>query len=313
MNVLLINPGRRDYLVKYFINLSKKYRLKIFLIDKDKNIPSFAVSKKTFNFISPEVKNKKKYILFLRKFILKKKIDVIFPISEWELKILAEEKIYYKKRFTEVIISDLKVIKICQNKLVTQKFLKKNKILYPKTVPFNQIKNNLPVIKKKIIGSGSRDQSVIKNLKDIPRFNNNEFFFQKYLNYQEYGADILNDLNGNYIHSTFKKKLLMRSGDTDKAEIVYSKTFENFAKIISNLLRPIGIIDIDFLFNGKDFFILDINPRIGGGYPFTHEYGYNYIDIILSIVKNSKKKIKFNAKNKDSKIFSKGISIYTHK
>ena len=98
MNVLLINPGRRDYLVKYFINLSRKYKLKIFLIDKDKNVPSFAVSKKTFNFISPPVKDKKNYILFLRKFILKKKIDIIFPVSEWELKILAEEKLYYKKK-----------------------------------------------------------------------------------------------------------------------------------------------------------------------------------------------------------------------
>ena len=313
MNILLINPGRRDYLVKYFINLSRKYKLKIFLIDKDKNAASFAVSKKTFNFISPPVKDKKNYILFLRKFILKKKIDIIFPVSEWELKILAEEKLYYKKRFIEVIISDLKVINICQNKLTTIKFLKKNKIFYPKTVSFNKIKDNLPVIKKRVKGSGSIDQSLIKNLKEIPRFNNNKFFFQKYFNYQEYGADILNDLNGNYIHSSFKKKILMRSGDTDKAEMVHSKTFEDFAKRISVALRPVGIIDIDFLFNGKNFFILDINPRIGGGYPFTHEYGYNYLDIILSIVKNKKNKIKFNAKNKNRKIFSKGISIYSNK
>jgi len=73
MNILLTNPGRRDYLVKYFISLSKKYKLNIFLVDKYKNIPSFAVSKKTFNFICPPVKNKKKYIRFLRKLILKKK------------------------------------------------------------------------------------------------------------------------------------------------------------------------------------------------------------------------------------------------
>jgi len=313
MNILLTNPGRRDYLVKYFISLSKKYKLNIFLVDKYKNIPSFAVSKKTFNFICPPVKNKKKYIRFLRKLILKKKIDIIFPISEWELKTLAEEKLYYKKRSIQVIVSHLKVIKICQNKLSTIKFLKKNKISFPKIISFNKIKKNLPVIKKRVTGSGSRDQSVIKNLKDIPRINNKKFFFQKYFTYQEYGADILNDLNGNYIHSTFKKKILMRSGDTDRAEIVYSKTFEDFAKKISKVLRPVGIIDIDFLFNGKNFFILDINPRVGGGYPFTHEYGHNYIDAILSIAKNSKKKIKFNATNKNRKIFSKGISIYTHK
>jgi hypothetical protein len=73
MNILLINPGRRDYLVKYFINLSKKYKLKIFLVDKDKNIPSFAVSKKTFNFISPPVKKKKRIYSFSKKINFRKK------------------------------------------------------------------------------------------------------------------------------------------------------------------------------------------------------------------------------------------------
>jgi carbamoyl-phosphate synthase large subunit len=311
MNILLINPGRRDYLVKYFINLSKKYKLRIYLLDKDKNIPSFAVSNKTFNFISPPVKNKSKYTLFLKKFILKKKINVIFPLSEWELKVLAQLKYYFKKKSVEIIVSSTKVINICQNKLSTAKFLDKNKILYPKIVKFDQIKKFLPVIKKKTIGSGSRDQVIIKYKKYIPFYDSKSFFFQKYLNYQEYGADILNDLNGNYIHSSFKKKLLMRAGDTDRAEIIKKKIFEIFAKKISLKLRHIGLIDIDFLFNGKQIFILDINPRIGGGYPFTHEYGYNYLDVILSIIKSGNKNFKFNIKNQ--KIFSKGINIYSHK
>ena len=51
MNILLINPGRRDYLVNFFILLKKKYNLNIFLIDPDKNIPAFKVSTHTKNFI----------------------------------------------------------------------------------------------------------------------------------------------------------------------------------------------------------------------------------------------------------------------
>ena len=171
----------------------------------------------------------------------------------------------------------------------------------------------MPVIKKRVLGSGSKDQVIIKNLYDIPRENSKKFFLQKYLNCQEYGVDILNDLNGNYIHSSFKKKILMRAGDTDKAILVYSKFFEDFAKKISFALKHIGIIDVDFLFNGKKIFVLDINPRIGGGYPFTHEYGYNYLEFILSKIINNNKNIKFNIKKKNYNMFSKGISIYNHK
>lgn len=96
MNVLLINPGRRDYLVKYFINLSKKYKLKIFLVDKDKNIPSFAVSKKTSNFNSPLVKNKKNYIRFLRKLILKKKLILFFLSLSGNLRFSQRKNIIIK-------------------------------------------------------------------------------------------------------------------------------------------------------------------------------------------------------------------------
>ena len=36
MKILLLNPGRRDYLVKYFLDLSNKFNLKIFILDSDK-------------------------------------------------------------------------------------------------------------------------------------------------------------------------------------------------------------------------------------------------------------------------------------
>ena len=57
MNILLVNPGRRNYIVEYFLEL-KKFNLKIFLIDQDKNIPSFSL-KNTKNYICPAASKKK--------------------------------------------------------------------------------------------------------------------------------------------------------------------------------------------------------------------------------------------------------------
>ena len=41
MNILLTNIGRRTYIVKYFEELRKKYKLNIFLMDSNKFVPSF--------------------------------------------------------------------------------------------------------------------------------------------------------------------------------------------------------------------------------------------------------------------------------
>ncbi len=313
MRILLVNPGRRDYIVNFFLKIRKKYNLKIYLIDADKFVPSFKVSNKTNNFICPKVKEKKKFKIFLRKFISEKKIDIVFPLSEWELELLAEEKIFYKRKKVEIVISDLQIIKICKNKILMSKKLLQNNFFSPEIVKFSEINKKLPIIKKKISGSGSKFQSLIQKKWQAPKKKQREFFFQKYLKGEEYGIDILNDLNGNYVHHCCRKKILIRSGDTDKALIVKYKIFEDFAKKLSSVLRHIGIVDVDFIYKENKIFILDINLRIGGGYPFTHLYGYNYIDKILSMIKDPHKKIIFSEKKKFSGVvFTKGISIYRH-
>lgn len=311
MNILLINPGRRDYLVNFFILLKKKYNLNIYLIDPDKNIPAFKVSTHTKNFICPKVKNQKKFFSFIKRFISKNKIDIIFPISDRELKILSQKKNLLMKKGVNVIVSNLEVIENCQNKIRCSKYLKKFNILCPKIIARKDINSFLPVIKKEINGSSSENQEIIFKSDQIHKSYHKKFFFQKFLKYQEFNLDILNDLNGNYLHSCVKKKLFIRSGDTDKAEIVNNKAFITFAKRLSKALKHIGVIDVDFLYNKKKFYVLDINPRFGGGYPFTHVYGYNYIECLISLVLKNKK-IKFKIFNRKKNIFSKGITIYPH-
>ena len=190
-----------------------------------------------------------------------------------------------------MVLSNSDVISICENKIKTGIFLKKIGINYPKIIPFSKIKVNLPVIKKNIFGNSSKNQKIIRKFNDIPRKKDYGYFYQKYLNFQEYGMDILNDFDGNFLHCLARKKISMRAGDTDKAEIISSKKFSNLAKKISSKLKHVGNLDIDFLVNKKKIYVIDLNPRFGGGYPFTHEYGYNYIKALIELSLNNKKKL----------------------
>ena len=154
MRILLVNPGRRDYIINFFLNIKKKYNLKIYLIDADELIPSFKVSNITNNYISPKVKDKKKFKFFLRKFISGKKINVVFPLSEWELELLAEEKKFYKRKKVEIIISNSKIINICKNKVLMSKKLNQNDFFSPEIIKFSEVPKNLPVVQKKFVEVG---------------------------------------------------------------------------------------------------------------------------------------------------------------
>ena len=92
---------------------------------------------------------------------------------------------------------------------------------------------------------------------------------------QEYGLDIMNDLDGNYIATSVKKKLTMRAGETDKAITVRDERLEDIGRGISQAMRHVGILDCDLIVSNSRAVVLDLNPRFGGGYPFSHRAGVN--------------------------------------
>ena len=57
-----------------------------------------------------------------------------------------------------------------------------------------ELKKNLPVIKKEVRGNSSKNQMIINSIDQIPKIENKNFFFQKYIKSEEFGMDILNDL-----------------------------------------------------------------------------------------------------------------------
>ena len=294
IKVLLTNVGRRTYFIKYFNDLIKLgYPLKIYLSDMSMDTASFYVNKNFKKVIFPEVSlSRKNYVKKVMTFCKKKKINLVLPLTDLDLYILAKYKNYFLKNKTTVVISNVNLIKTFHNKIAAHNFCLKKNINSPKI--FNDIKFiNFPVMQKKITGSGSQDLKFIKNKKFLLPLKDKNFFFQKFIKGKEYNMDILNDLKGNYLHSTTKLKLLMRAGETDKAQIVKKKIFNKLGKKLSNLIQHIGPIDVDFIMDKKkNIFFIDFNLRFGGGYPFTHEAGSNYLKAIIDNYMNKKIYIK---------------------
>src|SRR5690606_31572647 len=105
---------------------------------------------------------------------------------------------------------------------------------------------------------------------------------QEKINGDEYGIDILNDFEGKHYGSFIRKKMSMRSGETDKAISVINGKFSKIAKTIAEHTKHIGNMDCDFFVSNDKVYYLEMNPRFGGGYPFSHEAGINTPAIYLS-------------------------------
>ena len=69
----------------------------------------------------------------------------------------------------------------------------------------------------------------------------------------------------------------MRSGETDRSKIIIDKKLSKFAEKLISIFRPYGNIDCDVIRNKSgQIFLIDVNPRFGGGYPATHLSGKNF-------------------------------------
>ena len=111
--------------------------------------------------------------------------------------------------------------------------------------------------------------------------------YQECLKGQEYGADIISDLNGNFKNIIIKKKLAMRAGETDIAELIENVVIYEELKKLSALTKHIANMDCDvFLVDGKPY-ILEMNARFGGGYPFSHMGGCNLPKAIVEWCKGN--------------------------
>ena len=254
---------------------------------------------------SPEA-YEKDYIEELLRFCKSKKVDAIISVNDLELPILANHKKLIESAGIKLLVSDKEIIDICFDKLKTFNFLTNHSILSPLT--YSSLESLSRAIERKEIrfpitikprwGSASIGVSFVDNMKELllatkllkiqlsrsilnnasAKDVNRAILFQEKISGKEYGLDILNDFSANFVTCVIKEKLSMRSGETDKAVIRENQDLFKVGKEIATKLRHIGTLDCDILEKDGKFYVLELNPRFGGGYPFSYEAGVDIPD-----------------------------------
>ena len=79
----------------------------------------------------------------------------------------------------------------------------------------------------------------------------------------------------------------MLSGETFNSITVKKQSLHSLGKKVGISLSHIGILDVDCIIDSSgDHFILDMNARFGGLYPFSHIAGANIPKAIIKWLKS---------------------------
>ncbi len=296
MNLLFCTIGRRGYIVDYFRKNLPEGSKVIGTSDRDNCdqgfAPGFYYCDK--HFIVASIHKEEQYINELLTICKDEKVDLLLSFYDFDSYILSKHIDKFKALGVKPIISSYQVNKISFDKLETYKYLIDNGFKTPWTKSMEDIHHkeipSYPVIVKPRFGFGSHAINIARNKNEIDFFLNyyadEEMIVQQMLSGHEHSFDILNDLNGNPITAVVKRKINMRSGETDQGYTLKDEYLMNVGLQLGKKLGHIGPLDVDFfLVEGKPY-ILELNPRFGGGYPTTHLSGIDFTKLLINMVNN---------------------------
>lgn len=308
MNVLFTCAGRRTYLLKYFKeNLAEGD--KVVATDMQLSAPALQVADVKLQV--PAVYDHE-YVNITLNICKEQQIDVLLSLNDLELPILAENKARFEELGVKVIVSSPEVIDIAFDKYKTAQWVESLGLVAPKTyVRLDDVKKALaageidfPLFMKPRWGSGSIGLESIADMEELDIYYNllmkkikktilatasvgDEYIMiQEKLTGSEFGLDIMNDLEGNHVAVSVKQKLAMRAGETDKAVTVDLPEVREMGRKIGEALGHIGNLDVDIMQRADGAYcVLELNPRFGGGFPFSYEAGVNMPKAIIQWIK----------------------------
>lgn len=287
MNILLLSVGTRNKIVEYFRENVGGEGI-VIATDMSRLAPALYEAHKFY--LVPGI-NEAGYLEKILEICKEESVDAVLSLIDPELSILARNAERFRSIGTTVIGSSYELCERSLNKWEMYQWLvnhgyKCARSYIEKEKFYKDIENGVisyPVFVKPICGSASIAISKVYDQETIELLfrQHDDLMIQEFLDGKEIGADCYIDMISEEVVSVFtKEKIKMRAGETDKA---VSFKNENLFSLIERFCKEsgyIGQIDIDIFEIDGEYYISEVNPRFGGGYPHAYEAGCNHMKMI---------------------------------
>ena len=289
MNFLILAAGTRNKIVQYF---KRTFEGEGRIIATDASDLGPAIYEADKYYIVPPI-SAPGYIDIILDICKKENIAGVLSLIDPELSLLAESEDRFRAIGTTVIGSSYELCEMSLDKIQMFRWLNShgykcakswvNKEEFYEKVRRGEV--SFPVFVKPVRGSASISISKVydKETVDLLFAHEDNLMIQEYLDGQEIGADVYIDMiSGEVVSILTKKKIKMRAGETDKAVSFRNQTLFSLIERFVIEAGYRGQIDIDIFEIDGHYYISEVNPRFGGGYPHAYEAGCDHMKLIFN-------------------------------
>lgn len=288
-NILILSVGTRNKVVQYFRQTFAGYG-RVIATDMSPLAP--ALYEADGYYLVPRI-TELGYIDRILEICKAEHICGVLSLIDPELSLLAQNRERFAAVGVTVIGSDYTLCERALDKMEMYRWLSAHgyacaKSYTDKAEFYKDLESGVisfPVFVKPVRGSASVAINKVSDRDTLELLfaHRDDLMIQQMMVGQEIGADCYIDLISVELVSVFtKKKLLMRAGETDKAVSFQDpKLFDLIADFVKESGWR-GQIDIDIFDVDGTYYISEVNPRFGGGYPHAYECGCDHMSLILN-------------------------------
>lgn len=244
--------------------------------------------------------NDPQYLNEVIKILIQEQIDVVLIGTDTELPVFAKNKARIEETVkVKIIVSNIDVINIANDKWKTASFLRDHGFAYPESVMASDheglrrfaSKHSFPYFAKPVDGARSKGIVVIRSAVDLQNVTEQplNLVVQEYLPEEDgeftSGCVVLNGKCRAVV--TLRRDL--RDGNTYRA--YYRKEYNKYDHFISSVSENLGVegpCNFQFRVRNGEPVIFEINARFSGTTPIRFMFGFNEVEAILNYIIDGK-------------------------
>lgn len=144
-----------------------------------------------------------------------------------------------------------------------------------------------PLIVKPRCGFGSHDTFTVRTRRqlDVLFEVRPDMLIQQFIDGPAYDFDICNDLQGRPVSLVVWRKLRSTMGETENVITCDHPELFRIGLRLGEYVGQIGPMDVDLFWKDGRAYIIEMNPRFGGGYPASHLAGGEFPRLIMHMIR----------------------------
>lgn len=269
--VLLLNAGRRVELVRCFRSAFEQLGVRGRIIATDINGLAPALYQADGRYLLPHSSHPE-FVDRLLEVCHGEEVGLVVPLIDPDLLVLAANRETIESSGVQLLISDKRVIEICDDKQKTHDFLLDNGILTASTMSLEEARGrHLPLFIKPRKGSGSESAYRVDTLDELEFFAKYvpDALIQDFIEGYEVTTDVFCDWASKPVAAIARRRLKVRAGEVSVGRIVRIQGLEDLCKRVAEDIGAIGPVNIQAICSDGAFHVIEINPRFGGGCPLS--------------------------------------------